>query len=364
MINNNRRIEGLDFARALAMLGMFIVNFGVITGSTTNGSAWMITLQNLFEGRASAVFVMLAGIGIALMTRQARETKDPLLLRQNRLTLWKRSFLLFTIGLILYVIGWTGDILHYYGVYMFVAACLIVQSKKMMIFIIGAILILSQWLQIQFNYLAGWHPTYVLLEYLDFWTPAGFIRNLMFNGYHPLFPWIFFFLMGMLIGTLDLTNRTIRKILLVTGLLLVIMTETFSILFIKITTTIHLLDVESALYLFDTGPIPPNMMYVLSNSASAIVLIVGSIYLVETCKNKVIEAFILTGQMSLTHYVGHVFIGIGILIVCQKLENQTLAFSMLYACCYFLGCVFASVWWRAKHHRGPLESLMRKWSSK
>lgn len=360
--NDDRRIEGLDFARALAMLGMFIVNFGVITGSTTNGSTWLIALQHLFEGRASAVFVMLAGIGTALMTRQARESKDPKLLRQNRLTLWKRSLLLFTIGIILYAIGWTGDILHYYGVYMFVAACLIAQSKKMMIFIIGAILIFSQWLQIQFSYLAGWHPTYVLLEYLDFWTPAGFIRNLMFNGYHPLFPWICFFLIGMVMGTLDLANRTLRKNLLMTGLLLVVMIETCSTLLIKM-TTIHLLDVESALYLFDTGPIPPNMMYVLSNSASAIVIIVGSIYLVETCKNKVIQSFILTGQMSFTHYVGHVVIGIGILIICQKLENQTLAFSMLYACCYFLGCVFVSVWWRAKHHRGPLEFMMRKWSS-
>ncbi|MED3874144.1 DUF418 domain-containing protein [Lysinibacillus capsici] len=359
--NDDRRIEGLDFARALAMLGMFIVNFGVITGSTTNGSTWLIAFQHLFEGRASAVFVMLAGIGTALMTRQARESKDPILLRQNRLTLWKRALLLFTIGIILYAIGWTGDILHYYGVYMFVAAWLIAQSKKMMIFIIGVILILSQWLQIQFSYLAGWHPTYVLLEYLDFWTPAGFIRNLMFNGYHPLFPWICFFLIGMVVGTLDLTNHTLRKNLLVIGLLLVIMTETCSTLFIKM-TTIHLLDVESALYLFDTGPIPPNMMYVLSNSASAIVIIVGSIYLVETCKNKVIQSFILTGQMSLTHYVGHVVIGIGILIICQKLENQTLAFSMLYACCYFLGCVVVSVWWRTKHHRGPLEFMMRKWS--
>lgn len=203
---------------------------------------------------------MLAGIGTAFMTRQARESKDPILLRQNRLTLWKRALLLFTIGIILYAIGWTGDILHYYGVYMFVAAWLIAQSKKMMIFIIGAILILSQCLQIQFNYLAGWHPTYVLLEYLDFWTPAGFIRNLMFNGYHPLFPWFCFFLIGMVIGTLDLTNHTLRKNLLVTGLLLVIMTEACSRLFIKL-TTIHLLDVESALYLFDTGPIPPNVMY-------------------------------------------------------------------------------------------------------
>ncbi|WP_155592967.1 DUF418 domain-containing protein [Lysinibacillus cavernae] len=359
-VNDHRRIEGLDFARALAMLGMFIVNFGVITGSTANGSKWLIHLQSLFEGRASAVFVMLAGIGIAFMTRQSRETKDPLLIQQNKLTLWKRSLFLFVLGMVLYAVGWTGDILHYYGVYMFLAAFLIGKSKKTMLFVISVILILSQWLQIQFNYLTGWHPKNILLEYLDFWSAQGFMRNLVFNGYHPVFPWICFFLIGMMIGDLDIRNRVVRKKLIATGFLLLTVTEIFSKVIIKGMTQ-HYLDVESALYLFDTGPIPPNMMYVLSNTASAIIVIVCSMYLVETCQNKGIEAMIKTGQMSLTHYVGHVFIGIGILFAVNKMENQPLVFSMLYAFGYFIGCVLFSVWWRANHKRGPLEIVLRKW---
>lgn len=359
---DHRRIEGLDFARALAMLGMFIVNFGVISGSTANGSQWLIQLQSLFEGRASALFVILAGIGTALMTRKAREAKDPILIRQSKLTLWKRALFLFVVGMLLYVVGWTGDILHYYGIYMFLAALLIATSKKTMLFAISTVLIVTQWLQFQFNYLDGWHPKYVLLEYMDFWTAEGFMRNLLFNGYHPVFPWISFFLIGMLVGSLDLTNRALRKKLVAAGILLVVITEIFSKVIIHFSTK-YFLDLDSALYLFDTGPIPPNIMYVLSNSASAIVIIVGCMYFVETYKNKVIEAVIKTGQMSLTHYVGHVFIGITVLEVFDLSNNATVAFSMLYACCYFLGCVFFSVWWSTIHQRGPLEKLIRKWSN-
>lgn len=56
-----KRIEGLDFARALAILGMFIVNYTILTGAEGNGSRWLVTFIGLFEGRASALFVMLAG---------------------------------------------------------------------------------------------------------------------------------------------------------------------------------------------------------------------------------------------------------------------------------------------------------------
>ncbi|MGE7094270.1 hypothetical protein ACQKII_23135 [Lysinibacillus sp. NPDC048646] len=46
-------IDGLDFARAIAMFGMLIVNFGVITGAEGNGPTWMIGFQSLFQGHAS-----------------------------------------------------------------------------------------------------------------------------------------------------------------------------------------------------------------------------------------------------------------------------------------------------------------------
>ncbi|MED3802192.1 heparan-alpha-glucosaminide N-acetyltransferase domain-containing protein [Lysinibacillus xylanilyticus] len=355
----SKRIEGLDFARALAMFGMLIVNFKIIMGAVGNGPEWLIWFTGLFEGRASATFVTLAGIGVALMTRKARNGGDLSAIKENRTKLWKRSAFLFILGLFLYFAGWTGDILHYYGVYMLIASFLIIASTKFMIIISSLFLITSQILQVTMNYLKGWHPKQPFMEYLDFWTIEGFIRNLLFNGYHPIFPWICFFLLGMIIGRLDLSKKSVRNKMLYFSLFLLITIEVLSKVLMRLSLSV--LDGNSAAFLFQTGPIPPNIFYMLSNSASAIIVIVVSIYIVEKFAGQwLIKSLIQTGQLTLTHYVSHVFIGVGILALLNRLENQTLAFSLLFTTLFFVGSILFSVLWRRKYKRGPIEWVMRK----
>ncbi|MEY9979454.1 DUF418 domain-containing protein [Lysinibacillus sp. RC79] len=355
----SKRIEGLDFARALAMFGMLIVNFKIIMGAAGNGPDWLIWFTGLFEGRASATFVTLAGIGVALMTRKARNGGELSYIKENRVKLWKRSAFLFILGLLLYVADWTGDILHYYGVYMLIASFLIVASTKFMILISSLFLITSQILQVTMNFLKGWHPEQPFMEYLDFWTIEGFLRNLLFNGYHPVFPWICFFLLGMILGRLDLSEKTVRNKMLFISIILLITIEILSKVLMRLSLSV--LDVNSAEFLFQTGPIPPNILYMLSNSASAIIVIVASIYIVEKFAGHwLIKSFIQTGQLTLTHYVSHVFIGVGILALLNRLENQTLAFSLLFTILFFVASIFFSVLWRNRFKRGPIEWVMRK----
>ncbi|MFJ7981499.1 DUF418 domain-containing protein [Lysinibacillus xylanilyticus] len=352
----SKRIEGLDFARALAMFGMLIVNFKIIMGAVGNGPAWLIWFTGLFEGRASATFVTLAGIGVTLMTRKARNGGD---LSTIKVELWKRSAFLFVLGLCLYVADWTGDILHYYGVYMLIASFLIIVSTKFMIIISSLFLITSQILQVTMNYLKGWHPKQPFMEYLDFRTIAGFIRNLLFNGYHPVFPWICFFLLGMILGRLDLSKKSVRNKMLYFSLFLLITIEVLSKVLMRLSLSV--LDGNSAEFLFQTGPIPPNIFYMLSNSASAIIVIVASIYIIENFPSHwLTKSLIKTGQLTLTHYVSHVFIGVGILALLNRLENQTLAFSLLFTTLFFVVSILFSVLWRRKYQRGPIEWVMRK----
>ncbi len=65
---SSKRIVGLDIARALAVLGMVIVNYKVVMVSNAT-QGWLATTTGLLEGRAAATFVVLAGIGLSLMTR-------------------------------------------------------------------------------------------------------------------------------------------------------------------------------------------------------------------------------------------------------------------------------------------------------
>jgi uncharacterized membrane protein YeiB len=71
---------------------------------------------------------------------------------------------------------------------------------------------------------------------------------------------------------------------------------------------------------------------------------------------------IRTGQLALTTYVGHVFIGIGGLLAIGWLDNRTLADALIYTVSFFAACAIFSYFWLRKFKRGPMEALMRKWS--
>lgn len=67
------RTPGYDVARALAILGMVLVNYKLRTDAEERAIGWPLWLANLLDGRAAALFVVLAGLGISLRSRRARE---------------------------------------------------------------------------------------------------------------------------------------------------------------------------------------------------------------------------------------------------------------------------------------------------
>jgi uncharacterized membrane protein YeiB len=97
---------------------MFVVNFNITSGNFTDPSP-MSRFLNLFTGNSSAAFVILAGMGVSLLTFRPEATPE----EQKRLKriVLNRSWFLFGLGLLVYP-WWTGDILHFYGGYMHLAA--------------------------------------------------------------------------------------------------------------------------------------------------------------------------------------------------------------------------------------------------
>lgn len=89
------RIIGIDVARAIAVIGMIVVNFKIVFGN--NGASWLKSLASIFDGKAAATFVVLAGVGIALMTNSALLNKNNKKLDKARKRIVKRAIFLFTI---------------------------------------------------------------------------------------------------------------------------------------------------------------------------------------------------------------------------------------------------------------------------
>ena len=104
------RIIGIDVARALAVIGMIIVNFKVVFGD--NGLVWVKSFASVFDGKAAATFVVLAGVGLALMTNSALRNNDRQKLKTARKRIAKRALFLFSVGLS-YIVIWPADILHF-----------------------------------------------------------------------------------------------------------------------------------------------------------------------------------------------------------------------------------------------------------
>ncbi len=139
--NKSARVEGYDLARALAIIGMAFVNLRVILqlmGENVSGTGdW---IANWLMGRASAIFVVLAGVGIALLTRNAANDRAELSKARWRL-LWRALFLA-VIGWPFLII-WEGDILHYYAAFFLIGSLAFHRSTRWLLYATGIIAMLA-----------------------------------------------------------------------------------------------------------------------------------------------------------------------------------------------------------------------------
>jgi uncharacterized membrane protein YeiB len=108
---NRSRIEGFDLARAVALMGMVVVNFTAMMDIEVYPMEWIGAAVDFIFGRAATVFVMLAGASLSLMAdNRANRVGAPGL----KSYLIKRCILLLVAGMVLSY-WWEADILHFYA---------------------------------------------------------------------------------------------------------------------------------------------------------------------------------------------------------------------------------------------------------
>ncbi|MEM8961629.1 MAG: DUF418 domain-containing protein [Acidobacteriota bacterium] len=355
--SNQPRIVAFDVARCLAIVGMVIVNYKIILVSGEPGPPWLAAFADAFTGRAVATFVVLAGIGVSLLSRRGRESGDPERVRTDRIRLLKRAAFLFVFG-VLYAPIWPADILHFYGVYLVIAVLLLNASGRMLWAAAITAMLIFLGLLVTFDYSAGWE--WSTLTYTDFWTAEGFVRHLFFNGFHPVFPWVAFMLVGMWLGRLDFHDPGVRRRLAVVGAVVVAATELLSWWLKGLITAAPDVDPE-AIHLVGTSPIPPMPLYLLSGGGTAVMVIALVAMLTARFGDAGwMRPFIAAGQLAFTLYVAHVVVGIGLLEELDAGSDQTLSFALGYSALFcVIGILFAWAW-RQRFRQGPFEWLMRR----
>ena len=202
------RIIGLDIARFVAIIGMMATHVWLYADVKTDEVIWG---SAQFEGRASALFAVLAGIGAVLSTRtplsQGRRGRA-------RWTLVGRGVALVVIGLTVAVLpNSISIILVYYGVMFFFLAALLTWPRWALV-LTGIFIVLAAPV---FAYLVGLAGNLMVTEainptWLSFGEPLEFVRGILVTGSFPVLIWLAYGIAGMLIGRALLAARTLEAL--------------------------------------------------------------------------------------------------------------------------------------------------------
>jgi uncharacterized protein len=343
------RLEGIDLARFLALAGMVVVNFSIVlTDPNNTADGWSIFAENL-QGRSAALFVMLAGIGLGLSAQKGTGA--------NFITVhYKRAAILLGLGL-LNMLVFEADIIHFYAFYFAFGVWCVRWSKGQLITGIFTLMLAFSIMILTLNYDAGWDWNTNIYE--GFWTPEGFIRNLFFNGWHPVIPWLAFFLWGILLTRFDLYSRKTIFILAAVHGVIFIAISALSAWLVGIVAPV---DAEAA-YLFGTTPIPPMPFYTLAAGSLAVITIALCLFIAPVLKKiGLLGWFTRPGRQSLTLYAAHIYLGMEAMALFGWMQNQSAKTAIIASIIFCIAAIIYAWIWNKYFKIGPLEALLRNLS--
>lgn len=190
-------------ARCLALLGMVATH--VLDARTATGE--LSFGQSLASGRASALFAVLAGVSIALVTGRSRPLRGTRRARASA-GLAVRAVLVAALGLALAEVdSGIAVILTYYGLMFLLVLPFLGLSARALAGLattwVVAAPVLSHWLRTHLPERGFDSPSWnQLVE-----DPSGLVAELTFTGYYPAVPWLAYLLVGMAVGRIDLSTR-------------------------------------------------------------------------------------------------------------------------------------------------------------
>ena len=127
-ITRQGRVIGYDIARSFALFYMVFVNFWAMLHDY-NIPERVDSFFLKIQGKAAVTFIVLAGIGLSLLSKHAYIGNDYTKKRALRNKLFKRAFFLFMLGFLNTYI-WLADILHFYAIFIMISPFFLYASNK------------------------------------------------------------------------------------------------------------------------------------------------------------------------------------------------------------------------------------------
>ncbi|MCC3292744.1 MULTISPECIES: heparan-alpha-glucosaminide N-acetyltransferase domain-containing protein [unclassified Arthrobacter] len=215
---NQRRLTGIDAARGIALLGMIATHVLPLYNQET-GDPSLTGL--VFSGRSSALFAVVAGVGLALLTGGS-EPHEAKAVNRDRRGIAVRALIIALVGLVLGGLETTiAVILFHYAVLFLLALPFLGMPLRRLAVWAGAWLLLSpvlayvarDWL------LRNLSPSDVdgNITWDAFLSPAALAADVFVTGFYPVLQWLSYILLGLVIGRLALTSLPVQVGLLTGG---------------------------------------------------------------------------------------------------------------------------------------------------
>ncbi|WP_158895640.1 DUF418 domain-containing protein [Amycolatopsis anabasis] len=362
------RLLGVDVVRALAIVGVFVMHFPMTgwlhAGPRAEAPAFLRWLDSETSSRAMSLFVLLAGVSIALMTGGSRPYTGRRMTTAC-LRVAVRAVTLFLISLCIDEFG--ASVIGFYAV-LLLFLIPFTRLRPRTLFCLSAVSVP----------LVTGYAIWVVTSHMDWMmsdTPAGlailthpgqwgdYLFSLVFTGggFQTIYG-IPLVLAGLAIGRLDLHSHAVRWRMMITGFGVAVAACVLSWL---------------ALYPFGfadviDGTQPPGMAWqallampgersLYATSAVGITFMIGSALLLLGAFltlmdlpgwRRALWPLAAAGGMAMTWYAGH--------FAYQSAIGNPKAYSFVYFLAVVVVMLAVSVLWRRWLRRGPLEWLVHK----
>ena len=335
------RVVGVDAARGLALVGMIIVNVGPVSPQSL-----LERLYLLPYGRASVLFVVVAGIGMGYLLNRQSE-------RERWSTVTWRAALLFTGGVALQ--GLTDQvnvILPTYAILFLLAPLLWRLPNRVLLLGAGIVLALVGPAIIVAHEMI--RPAPLLLDPVTLGTrPWETVHSLALTGPYPLASWTVPFVAGLCIARLDLTNTQVLRRLTAGGASVAVGAATVS----QLTYALIGPDADRGPWRLLTGAAHGQMPLWLASSIGGALAVVAacSLLLRRPNRSRVLSWLIACGRLPLTLYVLHFVV----LAPIKPEQGFTFGQGALISAALVAAALTLAVLWERTGWPGPLERLLR-----
>jgi uncharacterized membrane protein YeiB len=346
---STRRLAGPDVVRAIALIGVVVMNYHgyLIIRGATRGDGWADELFDPWSGplstRFAATFVLVAGVGVTLLT--ARTDGDDAI-TEMRWRLVRRGAVLYVGGLLLDTI-WAGTIIPFYGAMFAISALLFTLRSRWIALVgaaavaVGALLQLWRFWQTEDGVDTGW------LFAPSGSSPQGFVFDVFVNGTHPLFPWLGYFCVGILLG------RALR-----TGWWRLAAGGSGIALYVGASIVNSTASTEFEHLALATTSGSRSLVYVSSALGTALIAFVA-IDALATRWAAATDPLRRAGQMTLTLYLAHILVFNFVVDWMGWVTPAGLATSLTFALGFWIVAIGAATLWHHRFGRGPAERVYR-----